>query len=89
MTVGIETAPIGVAGRARIDWRPYVMGAGIGVLIWAVFAIAGDPLGVTTALSAVAGFVAMPFVGADAVWHNSYWAQTTPSLSYGSLFLVA
>jgi uncharacterized protein len=41
-----------------------------------------------SALSAVAGFVAMPFVGADAVWHNSYWAQAVPSLPYGSLFLV-
>jgi hypothetical protein len=36
----------------------------------------------------VAGFAAMPFTGADAVWHNSYWAQTVPSLSYGSMFLV-
>ena len=67
---------------------PYLMGAGIGVLSWAVFAIADDPLGITTALSAVAGFAAMPFVGADAVWHNSYWAQNVPSLTYGSLFLA-
>ncbi len=37
---------------------------------WAVFAIADAPLGITTALSAVAGFVAMPFVGTDAVWHK-------------------
>ena len=53
-----------------------------------MFAVADDPLGITTALSAVAGFAAMPFAGAAAVWHNSYWAQTVPSLSYGSLFLV-
>jgi len=67
---------------------PYFMGAGIGVLSWAVFVIADDPLGITTALSAVAGFAAMPFIGAAAVWHNSYWAQNIPSLSYGSLFLL-
>jgi len=74
--------------RMRIDWTPYLMGAGIGVLSWIVFAVADDPLGVTTGLSAVAGFVAMPFTGAEAVWHNSYWAQTVPSLSYGSIFLL-
>jgi uncharacterized protein len=68
--------------------RPYLMGAGIGVLSWAAFAIANDPLGITTALSAVAGYVAMPFAGEEAVRHNSYWAQTVPDVSYGTLFLV-
>jgi uncharacterized protein len=75
-------------GAMQIDWTPYLMGAGIGVLSWIVFVFADDPLGVTTALSAVAGFAAMPLVGAGAVWHNSYWAQTVPSLSYGSIFLL-
>jgi len=80
-------APVGLGCNAS-KASPYLMGAGIGVLSWVVFAIADDPLGITTALSAVAGFAAIPFVGADAVWHNSYWAQNVPSLSYGSLFLV-
>jgi len=74
--------------RAPIDWTPYLTGAGIGVLSWAAFAIADDPLGITTALSAIAGLAAIPFAGAETVWHNSYWAQNAPSLSYGSLFLV-
>lgn len=87
MTAGTETAFVGAA-RGSIDWTPYLAGSGIGILSWAVFVIADDPLGITTALSAVAGFGAMPFVGAEAVWHNSYWAQTIPNLSYGSLFLV-
>jgi hypothetical protein len=52
-----------------------------------VFALADDPPGVTTALSAVAGLTALPFTGADAVWHDSYWAQMVPSLSYGAIFL--
>ncbi len=88
MSATTDITGIGAARTSRIDWTPYIMGAGIGVLSWAVFAIADDPLGITTALSAVAGFAAMPFIGAEAVWHNSYWAQTVPSLSYGSLFLV-
>jgi uncharacterized protein len=88
MSTTAEIARIGAARGIRIDWTPYLTGAGIGVLSWAVFAVADDPLGITTALSAVAGFAVMPFTGAAAVWHNSYWAQTVPSLSYGSLFLV-
>ena len=74
--------------RTRIDRTPYWTGAAIGVLSWAAFAVADEPIGITTALSAIAGFAAMPFIGADAVWRNSYWAQDVPSLSYGSLFLV-
>lgn len=87
MTATAETTRIGVT-RAPIDWTPYLTGAGIGVLSWAAFAIADDPLGITTALSGIAGFFAMPFAGAEAVWHNSYWVQNAPSVSYGSLFLV-
>ncbi|MGA8649855.1 MAG: YeeE/YedE thiosulfate transporter family protein [Xanthobacteraceae bacterium] len=88
MSASAEITTMGAVRGRRIDWTPYLMGAGIGVLSWIVFAVADDPLGITTALSAVAGFAAMPFAGAAAVWHNSYWAQTVPSLSYGSIFLV-
>jgi len=75
-------------GKVNLYANPYVIGAAIGVLSWIVFAIADDPLGITTSFSALAGLAAMPFVGAATVWHNSYWAQNAPSLSYGALFLV-
>ncbi len=82
LTAGTQTAGM------QIDWMPYLTGAGIGVLSWAAFAVADDPLGITTALSAIAGFAVMPFVGAATVWHNGYWAQNIPGLSYGTLFLL-
>ncbi len=88
MTIRNETIQIDLVGGRPIDWSPYIMGGGIGVLSWAVFVIADDPLGITTALSAIAGYAVMPFTGTDKVWHNSYWAQNTPSLSYGSQFLL-
>lgn len=88
MSVASENTDVRVTANFSTELNPYVMGAAIGVLSWIVFAIADDPLGITTALSAVAGFAAMPFIGTGAVWHNSYWAQNVPSLSYGSLFLV-
>ena len=86
MTAGTETTSIGVT-RTQY-WTPYLAGAEIGVLSWAAFAIADDPLGITTALSAVAGFAAMPFAGTEVVWHNTYWTQAVPGISYGSLFLL-
>lgn len=72
----------------KIDWNPYLAGAGIGVLSWIVFVVMDDPIGITTAFSAFAGEVAIPFLGADTVAQNTYWKATPPSLNYGSLFLV-
>jgi hypothetical protein len=81
-----ETLP---AARAdRINWSPYLIGAGIGVLSWIVFVVANNPLGITTALSQVSGGVAMPVLGPEAVAHNSYWAKNPFKLDYGTLFLV-
>lgn len=76
------------ADRAPPDWTPYWTGAGIGVLSWAAFVLAGDPLGITTALSGLAGLLVAPFGGMSAVLRNSYWAIDPPSLSYGSLLLL-
>src|SRR5690349_1592989 len=69
-----RTAVIG----SIVDWTPYLAGVGIGLLSWIVFVVVDDPIGITTAFSAVAGAVAMPFLGADAVWGNSYWKLTPP-----------
>jgi hypothetical protein len=86
MTAVAETLP---AARARrIDWSPYLIGAGIGVLSWVVFVVVNNPLGITTALSQVAGGAATPILGAEAVAQNSYWAKNPLKLDYGTLFLV-
>ena len=73
---------------ARIDWTPYLIGAGIGVLSWIVFVVVNNPIGITTALSQVSGAVATPVLGADAVAANKYWAKNAFKLDYGTLFLV-
>jgi hypothetical protein len=72
---------------AAIDWNPYLVGAGIGVLSWIVFAVVAAPIGITTALSQVAGGVASTFA-ADAVAANAYWKTHPFRLDYGTLFLV-
>lgn len=72
----------------RPRWNPYLVGAGIGMLSWAVFAIANKPLGISTSLSAASGAAACPVLGIDAVRSNAYWKTTFPKWDYGMLFLV-
>lgn len=77
------------ARRARrIDWSPYVVGVGIGMLSWVAFAAFGDPLGVTTAYSRIASLFAIPVIGTDAVAANSYWKSMPLKWDYGVWFLV-
>lgn len=72
----------------RRRWNPYAVGAGIGLLSWAVFAIVNAPLGVTTSLSAWSALVAEPTLGADGIKSNAYWAKNLPAWDYGTYFLV-
>lgn len=62
------TESLGSARKTkRVDWSPYLVGAGIGILSWVAFGVVKDPLGVTTAASRVASLFAEPFIGAEAV----------------------
>jgi hypothetical protein len=72
----------------RIDWSPYLVGAGIGLLSWIAFAVFGDPLGVTTAYSRIASLFAIPAIGTDAVAQNSYWKSMPLKWDHGVWFLV-
>ena len=74
---------------SRFDATPYLVGAGIGVLSWIAFAIAKDPIGVTTAYGRIAGEVAIPLLGAETVAANTYWKQSPFAFDYGVVFLVA
>ena len=76
------------AAGARTDWTPYLIGAGIGVLSWVVFVVVAAPLGITTAISQLAGGAAIPVLGAETVAANSYWAKHALKLDYGTLFLA-
>ncbi|WP_456656691.1 YeeE/YedE thiosulfate transporter family protein [Bradyrhizobium sp. JR3.5] len=77
-----------VPRSARLDWSPYLVGAGIGILSWIAFGLFGDPLGVTTAYSRIASLFATPFIGVDAVAQNDYWKSMPLKWDYGVWFLV-
>lgn len=76
------------AAPKRLDWNPYLVGIGIGVLSWVVFVVVGTPIGVTTAASQVAGGVTSLVTGPEVVAANSYWARHPFRLDYGTLFLA-
>lgn len=70
-------------------WNPYVVGALIGLLSVLTFSLANKPLGMSTGLAQAAGACAVPFLGADGVARNTYWAKTAiPTWDYSTLFLV-
>ena len=85
--IDIERAAL-LAVPRDINWKPYLAGAGIGVLSWVVFLVVAAPIGITTAMSQVAGGLAAPFVGADTVAQNAYWKSHPFGLNYGTLFLA-
>ena len=78
--------PQGFLRQAR--WNSYLVGIGIGVLSWIVFALVDKPLGVTTSLTGLAGACATPFLGAGTVSGNVYFQQHVFKWDYGMLFLV-
>ncbi len=88
MTTIAEPMVHGARRARRINWSPYLVGAGIGMLSWVAFAVFGDPLGVTTAYSRVASLFAVPVIGTDAVAANSYWKSMPLKWDYGVWFLV-
>ncbi len=72
----------------KFNWSPYLVGAGIGALSWVVFVVMANPIGITTAISQVAGGVAGVAIGSDTVAQNPYWMKHPVKLDYGTLFLV-
>jgi len=74
--------------QATRRMSPYLVGIGIGALSWIVFVVVANPLGITTALSQIAGGVVTPIVGAEVVADNSYWKRHAMKLDYGTLFLI-
>lgn len=70
-------------------WNPYLVGTLIGVLSLLKFALADKPIGMSTGIAQAAGACAVPFVGAETVAKNAYWAKkAVPAWDYGSLFVV-
>lgn len=75
-------------GVCRRSWNPYLVGALIGVLSWAAFAIVNQPIGMSTAISQASGAAACLVVDDESVAANAYWKKFVPGWDYGTLFLA-
>lgn len=64
------------------------MGMGIGLLSWLVFLIVNKPLGMSTEISKFSGCATGLVTGWEAMVSNAYWAKTTPSFGYSTVFLI-
>ena len=81
-----KTASAGTRPAGR--WNPYVVGAGIGLLSCAVFAIVNNPLGISTPISSATSLCAAPVLGSEAVAQNAYWNKFPLQWDYHTLFLI-
>jgi uncharacterized protein len=84
--LGTTLRPVTEAPSHRRN--PFLIGAGLGVLSWIVFAVVNQPLGISTALSAASGACAALFVGWEDVLKNAYWSRHLAKWDYGTLFLI-
>jgi uncharacterized protein len=76
-------------GPERGRWNAYLVGALIGILSMVTFAVADKPIGMSTAVAQASGACALPWLGAEGVAANTYWAKkAVPTWDYGALFLA-
>ena len=73
----------------RRAWSPYISGIGIGILSILVFLIVNKPLGMSTEISKLSGWLTSIVTGSDAVANNAYWSSTKPAFGYSTVFLLA
>lgn len=68
-------------------WPPYLVGAGIGVLIWTVFLLSDHPLGCSTGISSTAGMLESGISGGKAK-EMPYYKKFEPGIDWYWMLLV-
>lgn len=72
---------------AMARWSPYLVGAGIGVLIWSAFLLSDRPLGCSTAYAKTAGMVEVA-VSRDSAKAMPYYQKITPTIDWQWTLLI-
>ena len=70
-----------------VRWSPYLVGAGIGVLIWTAFLLSDHPLGCSTAYAKTAGMVEVA-VSRDSAKAMPYYQKISPSIDWQWTLLI-
>jgi len=63
------------------SWSPYVVGAGIGVLIWIIFLLSDRPLGCSTAYAKTAGMIESAISSQNAE-KMAYYGKFSPTIDW-------
>jgi uncharacterized protein len=83
-----EEKSVALGKLASGRWNPYLVGTGLGILSWLVFAVVNTPLGISTPISSAASLCAVPLLGSEAVAQNAYWTKFPFKWDYHMLFLL-
>jgi hypothetical protein len=65
----------------EVQWSPYAVGAGIGVLSWFTWFISKQPIGCSTSFARSAGMIEELFRGAK-IKHKPYYQEVTPAVDW-------
>jgi len=68
-------------------WSPYIVGAGIGVLIWTAFLLSDRPLGCSTAYAKTAGMVETA-VSREKAEAMPYYQKFTPTVDWQWMLII-
>jgi uncharacterized membrane protein YedE/YeeE len=72
---------------ALVTWSPYIVGAGIGILIWTVFLLSDHPLGCSTGISRMAGMLECGLSGGKAK-EMPYYKKFVPCVDWYWMLLI-
>lgn len=75
------------AWLSMVSWSPYIVGAGIGILIWSVFLLSDHPLGCSTAYAKTAGMVESA-ISRGKSEEMPYYQKFTPTIDWYWVLMV-
>jgi len=71
----------------QVQWSPYIVGAGIGVLSWLTWLISNEPIGCSTSFSRTAGMIEKLIVGKK-VDSKLYYQEVKPQVDWQWMLVV-
>jgi hypothetical protein len=71
----------------EVQWSPYIVGAGIGVLSWFTWLISSEPIGCSTSFSRIAGMIEKLFRG-EKVEKKLYYQEVKPEIDWQMMLVI-
>ncbi len=71
----------------EVQWSPYIVGAGIGVLSWFTWLISSEPIGCSTSFSRIAGMIEKLFRGKK-VEKKLYYQEVKPEIDWQMMLVI-